>query len=152
MPVSMVDVRRVLDPDEVDYDAASQLGADALPHLSVLVEGDEPGLAAKAAYLAGRIGDDQSEGVVALAATNSDARVRVAAASAASMLPAEAASRVLTDLVLDDDMGVQKLAVRSVPSRPSSNLRANLQRLSETSPEGALREMATGALRDPADP
>jgi HEAT repeat protein len=148
----MVDVRRVLDPDEVDYDAASQLGPEALPHLRILVESEEPGIAAKAAYLAGRIGDEQSEGVVALAAGNSDARVRVAAVSAASMLDPDAANRVLTDLVVDDDVGVQKLAVRSVSAHPSSNLRANLERVSETSPEDSLRQMAAGALRDRPDP
>lgn len=146
MPVTMADVRRALDPDEVDYDTASQLGPEALSHLKALVEAGDPGLAAKAAYLAGRIQDGGSEEVVAVAAASGDARVRVAAASAASMLAPEAASRVLADLVLDGDTGVQKHALRSVPTEASSDLRDNLERLAQSGSDVALRDMISDAL------
>jgi HEAT repeat protein len=144
--VTMADVRGALDPDEVDYAFAAQLGPDALPHLMALVEGADPGLAAKAAYLAGKIRGTASEAVVAAAAASDDARVRVAAASAASMLAPEAASRVLTGLVLDADTGVQKLALRSVPAEASPNLRASIEQLSQAGPELAVRPMVTETL------
>jgi len=150
MPVSMADVRRALDPDEVDYEAAAALGADALPHLQELVESGDPGIAAKAAYLAGRINASGSEAVVALAATHGDARVRASAASAAGHLDDDATDRVIADLVLDDDAGVQKLALRSVPDQPSQGLRSQLQRAAETAPHETLRAIASAALEEPA--
>lgn len=146
MSVTMEDVRAALDPDEVDYPEASRLGPDALPHLLTLVREAEPGLAAKAAYLAGAIESDQSEGVVAAAAVNDDARVRVAAAQAAAMLPPESASRVLGNLMLDDDQGVQKLALRSVSAGLSSEVRDKVAEVSESAPDPALREIAAEAL------
>jgi HEAT repeat protein len=151
MPVSMEEVRRALDPDEVDYGAAAALGEDALPHLRTLVEGDDPGIAAKAAYLAGLINGTQSEAVLAIAASHSDARVRASAASAASNLGAEAAERVIADLVLDDDVGVQKLALRSVPAAASQDLRSKVERASQTAPHESLRKMASDALRGSTD-
>jgi len=141
MTVTMADVRAALDPDEVDYPAASALGPDALPHLMTLVSGDDPGLAAKAAYLAGTL---NAADIVATAATSGDARVRVAAASAASMLPAPEASQVLTALVADGDTGVQKLALRSVPAAASPELRDTVAGLSQA--DTPLGNMATEAL------
>ena len=151
MPISMTDVRRALDPDEVDYAAAAALGEEALPHLRALVETGDPGIAAKAAYLAGLINDSGSESIVALAATHGDARVRASAASAASHLDDEATERVLTDLVLDDDPGVQKLALSSVPAQPSQNLRSQVQRVSESAPHPLLRQKASDVLASSPD-
>lgn len=149
MPVTMKDVRAALDPDEVDYAAAARLGPEALPHLAVLVREAEPGLAAKAAYLAGALQfqGEQAEEIVAMAASNGDARVRVAAASAAALLAPESASRVLNGLVVDSDAGVQKLALRSVPSSPSAELRSTVQNVSKNAPDRGLREIAESVLK-----
>ena len=151
MAVSMAEVRRALDPDEVNYVAATTLGADALPHLQVLVETGDPGMAAKATYLAGLISGSGSEAVVALAAIHSDARVRASAASSASNLEAAATERVLAGLVLDDDAGVQKLALRSVPAQLSANMRSKVQRAQETAPHASLRQIASDALNRSED-
>jgi len=151
MTVSMTDVRRALDPDEVDYPAAAALGEEALPHLRTLVETGDPGIAAKAAYLAGLINGSHSESIVALAASHDDARVRASAASAASHLDNEATDRVLTDLVLDQDAGVQKLALNSVPAQPSQNLRSQVQRVSESAPHPLLRQKASDVLASSPD-
>src|SRR5262245_38625147 len=115
MAVTMQDVRRALDPDEVNYEAAASLGAEALPHLATLIAESEAGLAAKAAYLAGRLSVPESADVVAVAASSQDVRVRAAAASASAFLPPERASGILTRLILDGDVSVQKLAARSIP-------------------------------------
>ncbi|MFC5931441.1 hypothetical protein D6T64_07705 [Cryobacterium melibiosiphilum] len=147
MTVSMRDVRAVLDPDEVDYTAGARLGPEALEHLLTLVTDTDPGLAAKAAYLAGKIRGDRSEEVLAAAAASEDALVRVAAASAAALLGPDSASRVLTDLVVDADSGVQKLALRSVPSEPSAELRSRVRDVSASAAEPGLRLMADNVLR-----
>jgi HEAT repeat protein len=129
MPVTMQQVRKALDPDEPDYDKAAELGPQALPHLETLIEGDDIGLASKAASLAGRIRDERSVAVLDKAASHGDARVRVAAAAAARGLPAAGASEVLSRLVTDRDVGVQKHALRSVPTRATPELRQKIESL-----------------------
>jgi len=151
MPVSMTDVRRALDPDEVDYPAAAALGDEALPHLRTLVETGDPGIAAKAAYLAGLINGGPSESIVALAASHADARVRASAASAASHLDDQATERVLEDLVLDEDAGVQKLALSSVPAQPSPSMRSQVQRVSQSASHPLLRQKASDVLASSPD-
>lgn len=146
MNVTMEDVRRALDPDEVDYAAASQLGAEALPFLMELVQGEDPGMAAKAAYLAAVLEGGLSEQVVAVAAASSDARIRVAAANAASMLAPEPASRVLDTLLLDDDAGVQKLALRSVSAGLSPDLLDKIREVSVNGSSQGLRDVADRAM------
>lgn len=108
MPVSMEDVRKVLDPDEPDYAAAAELGAEALPHLEQLVRGDDVMLASKATYAASLI--QGGAGIVETAADSGDPVVRVAAAAAARNLPAEPARQVLSRLSDDADAGIRKVA------------------------------------------
>jgi HEAT repeat protein len=128
MAVSMEDVRAALDPDEPDYQAAaSMLGEGAVSHLSALVEGEDPMLASKAAYLAGLIGGDDATAVVVAAAHHDDATVRVAAASSTEHLTDEETEAVLVDLVGDSDAGVRKLAHRALPDEPSEELEAALE-------------------------
>ena len=83
MPVTNEQVRAILDLDEPDYEAASQLGPEALPILQRFVESGDPNRAAKAAYLAGRIGDPSAAPILEFAATSPEAGVRAAAASGA---------------------------------------------------------------------
>jgi hypothetical protein len=109
----MEDVRRILDPEEPDYSRVAGLGADALPHLSALVTGDDPMLASKATYAASLLDGDTGEPVVRLAAGSSDPAVRVAAAAAARNQLPESAGRLLTGLASDPDPGIQKVARRS---------------------------------------
>jgi HEAT repeat protein len=142
----MQQVRLALDPDEVNYEAAATLGPDALPHLAVLVAGDDPGLASKAAYLAGRLSHPGSADVVARAADSPDVRVREAAAAAARFLPPDRASGILARLVLDADIGVQKLAARSIPHSPSQELRANLAQAVERAGQTPIRRALAEAL------
>jgi HEAT repeat protein len=119
MTVSMEDVRRVLDPEEPDYEAAAQLGSDALPHLEALVAGDDPMLASKAAYAASLLEGATGQEVVRVAARSDDPMVRVAAAAAARNLPAQSAKDVLAGLVTDDDPGIRKVARASAPEDAS---------------------------------
>ncbi|MEC5182519.1 hypothetical protein [Arthrobacter sp. CG_A4] len=126
MSVSMKAVLEVLEPDEPNYDKAAALGPEALPHLQALVEGDDPMLAAKAAFAASLLEGGQGQDVVAAAARSETASIRVAAAAAARNLPAESASTVLTVLVDDDDPGVRKVAASSVPSDAPPQLAAKV--------------------------
>lgn len=126
MSVTMKAVLEVLEPDEPNYDRAASLGPDSLPHLRTLVQGDDPMLAAKAAFAASLLEGDQGKDVVAAAAHSETASIRVAAAAAANNLPAESAAVVLMDLVDDSDAGVRKVALSSVPSDAPPQLSAKV--------------------------
>lgn len=60
---------------EPEYEAAAKLGPSPLPHLQC-VEGDDAH-SAKAAYLAGRIGDPRAAPFLALAAGSQDIAAKV---------------------------------------------------------------------------
>jgi hypothetical protein len=127
MPVDMEQVKAALYPEEPDYaQSAQELGADALPHLEKIIGGSDTSLAAKATYLAGLIGGEQSVAAVAKAARSAQPVVRIAAATAAAHLPAEHSDAMLLQLVDDADHGVRKLAMRSAPAAMSDALRSRV--------------------------
>jgi HEAT repeat protein len=142
MAVTSEQVRAALDPEEPDYETAAQLGPDALPHLQRFVEGPDPNLASKAAYLAGRIGDPQAAPILELAAGSEDPVIRAAAAGGVRHLPDEEADAVVVRLVDDDDPAVRKTALKAVPASPSEDLAAKVEVLREHEPEPAVRELA----------
>jgi HEAT repeat protein len=121
MPVTMEQVLNHLDREEPDYRRAAQLGPEALPHLRVLLQGDDVARATKAASLAGIIAASDSVDVLELAAADTRPTVRVAAAAATSHLEPPEANRVLAALVADTDAGVRKVALRSMRAPTSSD-------------------------------
>ena len=129
MNVTMKAVLEALEHDEPNYDKTASLGPDSLPHLRTLVQGDDPMLAAKAAFAASLIEGDQGKDIVAAAAHSETASIRVAAAATAHNLPADSAAVVLMDLIDDSDPGVRKVALSSVPSDAPPQLSAKVASL-----------------------
>ena len=152
MPVDLEQVKAALRPEEPNYPkAAQQLGAEALPHLESIIGGSDTLLAAKAAYLAGMIGGEQSVAAVAKAARSAQPTVRIAAAAAAAHLPAQHSEAVLLHLVDDADQGVQKLAMRSAPSAMSAALRSRIDTLTAArQPAAVPKKVKTAAKKTPA--
>jgi hypothetical protein len=148
MAVTMKDVRAALDPEEPNYEKAAKLGAEALPHLEVLVSSGDTMLASKATYLASLIKGAKSAEIVGTAAQSDDPAVRVAAAAATSNLAASGASTILEDLVGDPDPGVRKVARASVPDKPSAKLSRKLEDVGDE-PE-ATRGLGPGIEGGPA--
>ncbi|MEX0826761.1 MAG: hypothetical protein WD184_08450 [Acidimicrobiia bacterium] len=76
------EILELLEHVELDYSAAaSNLGAEALPELMSIVQGDDPRLAARAAYLASRLDVPGRAAVLQAASKNTRAEVRIAAAA-----------------------------------------------------------------------
>lgn len=147
MPVSMEDVRAALLPDEVDYASAARLGPESLPHLRQLVQGDDPMLAAKAAYLASMIAAPGQEDVLQEAGRSRDATVRLAAATALGRLRPEAAERLASSLLEDEDLGVRKHAVLAAAAfSDRGEVARRLRRVQEEDPSDSLRKLAERSL------
>jgi len=144
----MAEVQSFLNAEEPDYKtAAAELGSEALPHLAQIVAKGDLGLASKAAHLAGVIDGDGAAEVLRAAARRREPAVRVAAAWAARLLQGPAASDLLLPLLADEDRGVRKLALQSVPADASAELRAQIAHLSEQEKDASLRELSLETLK-----
>ena len=99
-------------------------------------------MASKATYMASLIEDPHSAEILRRAAGSDRAEVRVAAAGGASNLSPSAASDVLQPLLTDRDVGVRKVALKSVPEEAPSGLPATVQSLSEADSNEAIRELS----------
>jgi hypothetical protein len=141
MPVTLQQVINQLDRDEPDYVQAARLGPDALPHLRQLIQEPDPGLAAKAAYLAGAINGDESPEALALAARHADPVVRVAAAASAKNLSSVTTS--LASTLLDDpDPGVRKWGLKTLEAHHPPGVKAKVEHIMTHDPHLELREQA----------
>ena len=147
MPITLDEVRRMLDVDEPDYPRiATSVGPEVHAHLAALVGGADPMLASKAAYLAGLVPGPGATQVLEKAASHSEPRVRVAAAASLSRSAIPAAESLVLKLLADKDVGVRKLAVATAAARPSAGLRSRLEAMRTGDPEHHLRRAAGEAL------
>lgn len=146
MAVTMEDVRRALDPEEVNYPAAARLGQEALPHLQILAQSEDVMLASKATYLASLIGGERAARIVEDAGIHPDPVLRVAAASGLKNLREDLAAPVVERLLGDQDLGVRKTAVRSLSQFRSPEMRTRLERIVQNDPSPMIRELATRNL------
>jgi HEAT repeat protein len=134
MNLTMEQVCRVLDPDELDYPAAAaSLGPEAIPFLRRIVASDHPTLASKATYLASLIQSDQAISVLEEAVHSSSPAVRVAAAAGISNLaPSPRADTFLSALLMAPDAGVRKAALDSVAALRANQLRAVVESIAKS--------------------
>lgn len=146
VPMTMEQVRAELDPEEPDYDRAARLGPPAIPYLQQLVEGDDPMLAAKAAYLASLIQSNAAIDVVWTAARSQEDIVRVAAAAGLRNLEGKAPASLVESLLTDQDTGVRSTSLNSIAANPTLPVRDEVERMAASDPEPALRERAAEVL------
>lgn len=144
MPVTYQDVYAELSREEPDYRQAAKLGAEAMPHLEAMIRGGDPMMASKAAYLVGLVGGDRAAAVLHESARHQSALVRVATASAVAHLPLESAAAPLEALLGDADLGVRKIALRSVKPGLPDRIRERVRGLAA---EGPLRDLSADVLR-----
>jgi hypothetical protein len=130
-----------LDTDEPEYAALAALGPEAIPHLKVLVRSDDPGIAAKAAYLATLINTDESADIMEAASASPHETVRVAAAAGMRNLTAAKAGPWVERLLDDSDPGVRKQALQTISALDLS-VDPKVAKISTSDPEKELRVMA----------
>jgi HEAT repeat protein len=147
MAVTKEQVLAALRPDEPNYDNAKGLGAEALPYLREVVNGHDPMLAAKAAYLAGVIGGPESGPVLMDAATSGDSSIRAAVAGAVAYVPPRIAGPVLGRLLADDRADVRRIALQSVRADLTPALRDELERIVAADPDPTLRALSKSVLQ-----
>jgi HEAT repeat protein len=147
MPVTKEQIEKYLNVDEPDYTSAARLGIGALPHLEVLARNADPGLAAKAVYLASLIAGDASASVIDAAARRDDPVIRVAAAAALGRVSTSQITDTVVRLLADEEIGVRLRAVAALPSEYNPELRHRLGQLADSLPQGAHKDQVLDALR-----
>mgnify|MGYP000974877440 FL=1 len=131
-----------LKQDELDYPAgAEKFGPAVLPLLQEILKSDDENLATKAAYLAGYIKDDGKSSVLADAADNKFATVRIAAAFGANKLKPSLASPILKKIMEDNDVGVLKMAITSAKSlKITDDFKDRFKKISTSHQDEHIRE------------
>ena len=147
MAITMQDVRKWLDPEEVDYANAKKLGPAALPFLLELVNGGDLSLASKATYLASLIKGKKSAAVLEAALAKDEPVLKSAAAAGMRNLTDSQAERVMTILQDDKDPSIRKVALKSAAAFKSPAIVAKVQQLSASDPEPYVRELAGQTLQ-----
>lgn len=130
--------------DELDYPAgAAKFGPPSLPLLQELMKSNDENLATKAAYLAGFISDKSVPDILAEAAVNKFATVRVAAAFGAKKLTPASASVVLKKIMDDNDSGVLKMGIRAVQDlKIADQFKVRLKKISTAHQDDIIRKSA----------
>jgi len=106
-----------------------------------LIEEGDPELASKATSLASVIDAAQSIEAIDKAARSPDPVIRVAAAAALGNI-SETPESLAQDMLNDEDVGVRKLALRSLERRQPAGFKQKAQQMAANDPNPVLRETA----------
>ena len=135
-------VRSLLGDIEPTENTFAPLDSDDIPHLATLLGDGEEWLAARAVHGLSRLDDPRARDAITQAAADSRGAVRVAVATALPRLPAAFAERLMGDLLADHDIGVRKLALRSVPAVVPVQLRSKIEQIAKTDASEPIRALA----------
>lgn len=142
MVPTVEDIRRLLASDDTDYDKAAEFGEEALPSLEILSSDPEPYIAAKAVYLAGKIGGPDASRMIERSAASSNSYIRQSVASAVR-LPGVSLDPSVTEGLLDDpEPDVRKIMLISLKESGLEQHRDKVADLAARDPIPYLRNMA----------
>jgi len=146
MAISKNDLLLALGNEEPQYDEIfPKLDEKALEILAGLAKGRDIMLATKAIYLAGLYDKPSGHAIVESASKSTVALKRIASASALVHLSEAEREKIGEKLLGDEDISIQKLAIRAVSNSKSTRIKNKLKKLSKESPSQFIRQMI-GAL------
>ena len=147
MPVTMQQVLAEIDKDEPNYTTIAELGPDALPHLQMIADTNDPLRASKAAYGASLIGGPGAIDILKKAGDHSDAQVRVAVAHALRNLATTAPSELVMKSLGDQDAGVRKLALGTAGLLKRAEFNQRISAIAQNDPDEHIRKRAQTTAR-----
>lgn len=147
MPITMQQVLAEIDKDEPSYEALALLGPEALPHLQLIAEADDPLKSSKAVYAASLIGGAGAVEVLRKAADHHDPQVRIAVAQGLQNLAAAAPTDLVMKSLNDHDSGVRKLALLTAGKLNRTEFKQRITAIAQGDPEEHLRKAASVAAK-----
>ena len=143
MSVTMQQVLAEIDREEPNYPAFAKFGAEALPHLKMIIAANDPLKAAKAAYAASLIGGADAIELLRVAAEHHDPQVRIAVAHGLQNLSNAAPSDLVLKSLNDVDAGVRKLALNTAGMLMRPEFSERVAEIVKSDPAEHLRSAAT---------
>ena len=147
MSITMQQVLAEIDREEPNYAAFAALGADALPHLQMIVEANDPLRSAKAAYAASMIGGSGAIKLLQAASDHHEPQVRMAVAQGLQNLAKATPSDLVLKSLGDVDPGVRKLALRTAGQLKRPEFAATVLNMQKSDPADHLRSAAGVAAK-----
>ncbi len=147
MALNMPELRLRLSSIEGDPQMYVDLGPDEVPLLVELLNDEEAWMASRAVYALTRIATPEAVDAIDEASASPRGEVRVAVAASANLLPVSAADQILTRLLADPDVGVQKYAIGSVMPDSDASLKQLVIDIAD-SDDAVLRGRAESRARD----
>jgi HEAT repeat protein len=142
MPKSLVQLREQLSEIEPSDRTYEGIGASEVEQLLGMLDDDQEWLAARAVHALSRIDAETARQAVMTAAESPRMAVRVAAATSAGTLPAQASDQILSMLLDDPSPAVRKFAIKSTSERNSAAVRRQLVEIAEADADTRLRRLA----------
>jgi hypothetical protein len=141
--VTREEVIAAISADEPDYQSLAEMfGPDVTPIAEELASSPDPGLASRAASLAGYMEPSAAAGVVAAATRHASAAVRVAAAASLSAVGPEVSRELAVRMLADPEPGVRKGALHSLARSRPSGVAAYVRELAGSEPIEEIRSIA----------
>jgi|GEM_PF-4656363 len=116
----------VAEPDEKVY---AQITTEDIPQLRLLLYDGESWISARAILALSRIKNEAAYRLIKEATTAKRNIVRTAIAVALPFLPKTFAEEILNRLLRDEDFGVKRIAIYSIPDRPNRAIKNQLKML-----------------------
>jgi HEAT repeat protein len=146
MTLSLQELQDRLSAIEPSEEMYAGLGEDDFPALELMLQFEEPWLAARAVYAIGRIGGDRMAQALDSAAEDRRPEVRVAVAATAGRVPPDRTEVLLSQLMADSDPAVRRVALHAVPRQGDPRMREQVGKLAESDPLPLIRDEAREIL------
>lgn len=140
------EIRNILGQIEPDEKMYLKISIDDLPHLKRLVKDKESWMVARAIYALARLKNEEAYKIIQNARSDPRSEVRIAAAVASTRLPKDIAETIIYPLLKDEDIGVRKFAIKSIPPRSSDIFKNRLLEISLEDDNELIRNLSREKL------
>lgn len=117
----------VIEPQEEMY---SSITVEDIPLLKKLLNEGETWLAARAIFALSRLNLPKSHAIIIQSLKDKRSEIRIAIAAVSNLLPNDINEKIYPKLLLDEDLGVKKFAIQSLPINIASKLLIALKKVS----------------------
>jgi hypothetical protein len=123
------EIRNLLSVAEPDERIYAQITTEDIPQLRLLLYDGESWISARAILALSRIKNEAAYRLIKEATMAKRNIVRTAIAVALPFLPKTFAEEILNRLLKDEDFGVKRIAIYSIPDRPNRAIKNQLKML-----------------------
>lgn len=144
--MTMDELRMRLSAIESDESTYSGITASEIPLLEELLTDKEAWMASRAVFALSRVPDPKAVTILSRVVADPRPEVRVAVAASLSKLRPQDANNILLTLLDDTELGVRKVAVKTVSGINNAAVHAKLRDIQARDPAPPIRDFAKTKL------